>query len=176
MAIKISAYYKNDELFCKCYTNGKPELRSTISRINHHDDEAEFERKFLKEIEDSNFDPDNCPANTWILSIFGIKKVSHSLIASVIKFFSLLLKIPIQREVYRRKKSCLYWLKNNLDEILYFCSYNNVSCVDTKGEKYMFKSYELPKGYTPPPTFIPKLYKKGECTSRLYEDLNIKTP
>ena len=121
-----------------------PDMKNDLPRIKHKISEVDTENKFLEEIEKKHFNPDECPINEWLMGIFNIKKTPHLLVASIAKFFSLFLKIPLPREAYRRRICCMYWMKNNIDAIFYACYVFKLSCKSIDGNTYYLKSYSEP--------------------------------
>ena len=117
-------------------------------RHDLHVNELEQENLFLRQIDQIGFKPDNCVSIRWLSYVLQESNLKHSTVISFAKLFSILLGIVFPREVYRRKKSCLFWLEQNIQRIDCFLHANIIQCV------YNQKALQI----TPPYSFIHQKY------------------
>ena len=91
--------------------------------------EIQQEKIFLQKIAEVGFNPDTCTAGKWLSMILQEPSLRHSTIISFAKFFSILLNLKFPREVYRRKRCCLFWIEQNLKKIDSLLKVNFIQCV-----------------------------------------------
>ena len=113
-----------------CNSKGQPlcSTRATPRRFET-ENEVDTEKKYIDKMKDLNFNVDQSIANLWLTSIFPESPLKHNTITSVAKVFSLLLKRIFPREAYRRRKSCIFWLEENIADIMALCSENKISII-----------------------------------------------
>ena len=68
------------------------------------------------------FDPDKSEAYKYLLTKLNAKCVQYEIIAGLCRVLANYLSLPIPREYYRRKKTVLFWMELNLDNIKNFIS------------------------------------------------------
>ena len=93
--------------------------RQTIRKLPKK--EKEYEKEFLDDLKQQNYDETKSISYNWLKETFNIthpnKGISSKNALRIARFFSFYLNISIGREVYRRRKTILFWLDNNLDLI-----------------------------------------------------------
>lgn len=134
----IECYLVNDQVYCYCTPDGMPESPFKKERRKLRGSEIQLENQYLKKIERSNFDQNNSNANLWISKIFGVPKPNRGLINSVAMFFAILSNQILPREVYRRRKCCLYWINNNFAKFNEECKKKKIAAKDKFGKIYYF--------------------------------------
>ena len=131
----IAAYYVNFQVFCECNDNGVPNIKASKgTRRTLENGENELEKSYIKEMDESGFNPNKSCVNSWVMANFKVKKASHSLVESLSKFFSLFLGLHLPREAYRRRTCCMYWLENNIEKVFQACGTNKICCKLTSGQ------------------------------------------
>ena len=136
----IECYLVNGQVFCTCTPDGMPEAPFKRERRKLKGTEVQLENQYLKKIEKSKFDQNNSKSNAWISRTFGVAKPNRTLINSVAMFFAILSKQILPREVYRRRKCCLYWMDNNFAKFSEECRKKTIAARDRFGKIYVFQA------------------------------------
>ena len=119
---KISEY--------KCDSKGRlPFQNRAPPRHFFGPNEVSYENHFLQELSKKEFSPEKAVSSAWLSSLFSHEGLKHDIVSPFCKLFSILLNISFTREIYRRKKCCIYWLEQNLPAIRNFLLENTIECV-----------------------------------------------
>ena len=111
-----------------CNDKGKPVFpdsqRQKRRIIENYEDT--LERQFLAEVNKDDFKPDYSSPYVWLCALFNSTAIPSDVCRSFAFFFSKLIKVPLPRECYRRKKCVIYWLQQNFIKITEFVQKNEI--------------------------------------------------
>ena len=123
MKNKIEAFFIVYKVI-KINANGTPMI---FKRSSPRDDikinEKQIEKIMVDRMDLMNFQPGATDAIRWLKQILDTPNVAHAEAKAFAMVFCYLInQKPLTRDYYRRFKSCILWLEENLYQISYVCS------------------------------------------------------
>lgn len=141
----ITAYYVNGVKTCDCTDKGIPVGLVRNCKRCLMKNEIEEEKMLLEKLDDIRFIERRSKSWKWIASTLNVVNPSFIDTRSITKFMSYILKIGLNREVYRRRRCCMYWLDMHYNEIITIFNNNEIS-IDYNDKRIMFANPNEIKG------------------------------
>ena len=128
----VRAYYVDGSKICDCSDKGIPiGIERSCKRCLTSDEKNE-EKLFIERLDDIGFIEKRSKSWKWIANTLSVNSPSFIDTRSITKFISFFLKLELNREVYRRRRCCMYWLDQHIDEISSIFDKHELS-IDYKG-------------------------------------------
>ena len=134
----LKYFYVDGEKFCECNDYGKPIEFGRAKRRVLKKYELEHEKLFLKSMDRSGFRKETSKSLKWLSKVFNSGKPSHGAVRAVAEVFSNLLDERLEREVYRRKETLLYWINDNIEKIAKICQQKKIFAISDDKKVYEF--------------------------------------
>ena len=167
--VEISSYFINKKQICKCDNKGYPVFPCKFARRKLEINEDESERLYVEAMKRCRFNAEKSLANAWLCANFKIKKSQYPLIVSVSKFFSVILRINLPREVYRRRTCCLFWMENYGNFIFDACNRYEIVVVNSAGKKIKLRAPNVASPQSSP--VVPEILQQHVDVPKATEDI-----
>ena len=113
----VKAYYVDGCKICDCNDKGIPLNIERNCKRCLTANEIKEEKDYIDKLDDIGFIEKRSKSWKWIANTLNVCSPSFFDTRSITKFISFFLKIGLNREVYRRRRCCMYWLDQHFDEI-----------------------------------------------------------